>query len=56
MPPPGQIFQVSPDVSSFAMSPGRGVEHIARLHRRPQITFAWVKLWVGPAGGRVDFH
>ena len=29
---------------------------IARFRVKPQITIAWAKAWIGPAGGRLDFQ
>jgi len=29
---------------------------IARFRKKPQVTIAWAKAWIGPAGGRVDFQ
>ena len=40
----------------FVAGTNHGLEEIARFNRRPQITVAWAKMWVGPEGGRVDFH
>lgn len=28
---------------------------LARFKTKPQITIAWAKAWIGPAGGRIDF-
>jgi hypothetical protein len=29
---------------------------LARFSQKPQITIAWAKKWIGPAGGRLDFY
>ena len=29
---------------------------LATFRQKPQITIAWAKAWIGPAGGRVDFQ
>jgi hypothetical protein len=40
--------------SEFA-APGAAVAELARFKVKPQVTIAWAKAWIGPAGGRVDF-
>lgn len=35
---------------------GPDVSALARFQKRPQITIAWAKKWIGPEGGRLDFH
>lgn len=40
----------------FAQGTTRGLERIARFNKRPEITLAWAKIWIGPEGGRVVFH
>ncbi|HEX8245977.1 MAG TPA: hypothetical protein VF541_20855 [Longimicrobium sp.] len=32
------------------------LEILARFRVKPQITIAWAKTWIGPAGGRLDFQ
>jgi hypothetical protein len=36
-------------------APGDAVAQLARFKVKPQVTIAWAKAWIGPAGGRVDF-
>ena len=36
-------------------TPSSSVDVLARFRQKPQITIAWAKAWIGPAGGRVDF-
>lgn len=31
------------------------IGQLARFGQKPQVTIAWAKAWIGPAGGRVDF-
>ncbi|HLM67583.1 MAG TPA: hypothetical protein VK358_08660, partial [Longimicrobium sp.] len=38
-----------PSLSTSDMQP------LARFHKKPQVTVAWAKAWIGPAGGRLDF-
>jgi hypothetical protein len=37
-------------------APATDLEVLARFKVKPQITIAWAKAWIGPAGGRVDFE
>jgi hypothetical protein len=39
-----------------AGSGGPDVSRLARFQKRPQITIAWAKKWIGPEGGRLDFQ
>jgi hypothetical protein len=36
-------------------APSNSIDVLARFRQKPQITIAWAKAWIGPAGGRVDF-
>jgi hypothetical protein len=38
-----------PSLSTGDMQP------LARFYKKPQVTVAWAKAWIGPAGGRLDF-
>lgn len=38
-----------PSLSTSDMQP------LARFNKKPQVTVAWAKKWIGPAGGRLDF-
>ena len=40
--------------TEFASS--ASLDIIARFRVKPQITIAWAKAWIGPAGGRLDFQ
>jgi hypothetical protein len=40
--------------TAFA-APDDAVAQLALFKVKPQITIAWAKAWIGPAGGRVDF-
>ncbi|MDB4950419.1 MAG: hypothetical protein JWM27_3068 [Gemmatimonadetes bacterium] len=46
-------FRAAPLFSSAPGGPD--LTRIARFSTRPQATSGWVKAWIGPAGGRVDF-
>jgi len=41
--------------TSTASAPSDAVAQLALFKVKPQITIAWAKAWIGPAGGRVDF-
>ena len=38
-----------PSLSTSDMQP------LARFNKKPPVTVAWAKKWIGPAGGRLDF-
>lgn len=38
-----------PSLSTGDMQP------LARFNKKPQVTIAWAKKWIGPEGGRLDF-
>ncbi len=38
------------------LSSVNSLDIIARFRVKPQVTIAWAKAWIGPAGGRVDFQ
>ncbi len=38
-----------PSLSTSDMQP------LARFNKKPQVTVAWAKKWIGPEGGRLDF-
>jgi hypothetical protein len=38
------------------LTSANSLDIIARFRVKPQITIAWAKAWIGPAGGRVDFQ
>jgi hypothetical protein len=42
--------------SDNTFSSTNDLDIIATFRVRPQITIAWAKAWIGPAGGRVDFQ
>jgi hypothetical protein len=41
--------------TSTTSAPTEAVAQLALFKVKPQITIAWAKAWIGPAGGRVDF-
>jgi hypothetical protein len=41
--------------SSTSTAPGDAIVQLALFKVKPQITIAWAKAWIGPAGGRIDF-
>lgn len=41
--------------TSTTLAPNESLAYLARFKVKPQITIAWAKAWIGPAGGRVDF-
>jgi hypothetical protein len=45
----------STSTSTDFAAPGTAVTQLALFKVKPQITIAWAKAWIGPAGGRVDF-
>lgn len=47
----------APEAAVFAQgTAGLDVSELARFRQRPQITIAWAKKWIGPAGGRLEFQ
>lgn len=49
---PGDVRSVA--APRFASS--SSLDIIAQFRKKPQVTIAWAKAWIGPAGGRVDFE
>jgi hypothetical protein len=41
--------------STTELASANSLDIIARFRTKPQITIAWAKKWIGPAGGRLDF-
>ena len=41
---------------SVELTSSANLDIIARFRVKPQITIAWAKAWIGPAGGRMDFQ
>lgn len=41
--------------TSTTTAPNESLVYLARFKVKPQITIAWAKAWIGPAGGRMDF-
>ncbi|MFL5384607.1 MAG: hypothetical protein ACJ8GN_18955 [Longimicrobiaceae bacterium] len=41
--------------TSTSTAPSESLVYLARFKVKPQITIAWAKAWIGPAGGRLDF-
>lgn len=48
--------QLTPEPPVFAHGGQPDLAQLAKFKQRPQITIAWAKAWIGPEGGRVDFH
>lgn len=42
--------------AAFSRGSTLDVSELARFDRRPSVTIAWAKKWIGPEGGRLDFH
>jgi hypothetical protein len=49
------VVPTAPDIGP-AFSTKAEVASLARFNVRPQITIAWARKWIGPEGGRLDFH
>jgi hypothetical protein len=41
--------------STSITAPTDAIVQLARFKVKPQVTIAWAKAWIGPAGGRIDF-
>ncbi|MFL5538169.1 MAG: hypothetical protein ACJ8J0_04220 [Longimicrobiaceae bacterium] len=41
--------------TTTSTAPNDALVYLARFKSKPQITIAWAKAWIGPAGGRMDF-
>ena len=41
--------------STSLSAPSNAVAQLALFKVKPQVTIAWAKAWIGPAGGRLDF-
>jgi hypothetical protein len=41
--------------TSTTTAPTESLAQLARFRVKPQVTIAWAKAWIGPAGGRIDF-
>lgn len=41
---------------SATLASVNSLDIIARFRVKPQVTIAWAKAWIGPAGGRIDFQ
>ena len=57
---PGATFSrtgaTTTETSTTELSaPTGSLAYLARFKVKPQVTIAWAKAWIGPAGGRVDF-
>ncbi len=46
---------ISPPEGVRAVTVADDLSPVARYTTRPQITVAWAKAWIGPAGGRMEF-
>ena len=47
---------VAPAGAARSVASGPDLTPIARFNQKPQVTIAWAKKWIGPAGGRLDFQ
>jgi hypothetical protein len=49
--------QIAPEASLHSTSNGGpDLSVLATFDRRPSITIAWARKWIGPEGGRLDFQ
>jgi hypothetical protein len=49
--------QVAPESTArFSHGAGPDLSRVATYDQTPSITIAWAKKWIGPEGGRLDFH
>jgi hypothetical protein len=51
-----EILRPPVGAASFSASSGPDLAQLARFNARRQVTIAWARAWIGPAGGRLDFH
>ena len=49
------LARASTTSTSTTTAPNESLVNLARFKVKPQITIAWAKAWIGPAGGRMDF-
>lgn len=55
--PTGVDSRPASEAAVFAQSSASlDVSQLARFTQPPAITIAWAKKWIGPEGGRLDFH
>lgn len=52
--PMASVAPTSPTWS--AQESGADLSTLAKFGKKPSITIAWAKKWIGPEGGRLDFH
>ena len=56
---PGAAFSragaTTTTTSTSLSAPSNAVAQLALFKVKPQVTIAWAKAWIGPAGGRMDF-
>lgn len=56
-PVPTAAAPVAPSASDGALlTSASSLDILARFNKKPQVTIAWAKKWIGPAGGRLDFQ
>ncbi|HEX8273380.1 MAG TPA: hypothetical protein VF615_12125 [Longimicrobiaceae bacterium] len=59
---PGCADREVPTALAPATAPSLGqgstpdLSHVATFRKRPSLTIAWAKKWIGPEGGRLDFQ
>lgn len=51
-----EVLRPPVDPPSFNGVPGSSIAELARFRGQRSVTIAWAKGWIGPAGGRIDFH
>ncbi|WP_420130259.1 hypothetical protein [Longimicrobium sp.] len=52
----GSPLAPDPAAPAFSASASPDVAALAKFRNTPQVTIAWAKKWIGPAGGRLDFN
>ena len=55
-PAPGEAAALRTQSTTESFASTSAVDILARFNQKPQITIAWAKKWIGPAGGRLDFQ
>lgn len=49
-----ELSHGAPSLSTSTSGPD--LSRLATFNKSPTITIAWAKKWIGPAGGRLEFH
>jgi len=54
---PTGLTRTAPEAASFSHSGGNpDISKLAKFDKKPNITIAWAKKWIGPEGGRLEFQ